>query len=70
MVGTQNPARECCMKALIGASLIDGTGGPVINNAAVLVDGERIEAVGPRDAVALPNDAEVVDVSGLTLCRV
>ena len=29
------------MKALVGANLIDGTGGPVINDAAVLIDGAR-----------------------------
>ena len=55
------------MKALIGANLIDGTGGPVISDATVLIDGDRIAAVGPRPAVDLPLDTERVDVSGLTL---
>ena len=55
------------MKALVGANLIDGTGGPVLRNAAVLIDGERIEAVGPAAAVTLPPAAEVIDVSGLAL---
>ncbi len=55
------------MKALVGANLIDGTGGPVVNDAAVLIDGERIVATGRREAVALPPDAEVVDLTGLTL---
>ena len=55
------------MKALVGATLIDGTGGPVLQDATVLIDGERIEAVGPRAAVTVPFDAEVIDVSGLTV---
>ena len=55
------------MKALVGASLIDGTGGPVVEDATVLIDGERIKAVGPRAAVSLPPDTEVIDVSGLAL---
>lgn len=55
------------MKALIGARLIDGTGAPAVNNATVLIDNERIAAVGPRAAVALPRDAEIIDVSGMTL---
>ena len=42
------------MKALLGANLIDGTGGPVLNDSAILIDGERVAAVGPRAAVALP----------------
>ena len=55
------------MKALVGANLIDGTGGPVVNDATLLINGDRIEAVGPRAAVQLPPDADVVDASGLTV---
>ena len=55
------------MKALIGGNLIDGAGRPVVNDAAVLINGERIEAVGPRAAVTLPPATDVVDVSGMTL---
>ena len=55
------------MKALIGANLIDGTGAPVLNDAAVLINGERIEAVGPRAAIAMPPDTEVWDATGKTL---
>ncbi len=55
------------MKALVGAKLIDGTGGPVLNDATVLIDGERIVEVGPRLAVSLPPRTEEVDVSGMTL---
>jgi len=55
------------MKALVGANVIDGTGAPVVNDATVLIDSDRIAAVGPRQAVQLPPDADVVDVSGYTL---
>ena len=55
------------MKALVGATLIDGAGGPPLPDAAVLLDGERIAAVGPRGAVAIPPQAEEIDLSGLTL---
>ena len=52
------------MKVLINANLIDGNGGPVINDAAVLIDGERIVSAGPRAAATWPEGTEVVDVPG------
>ena len=55
------------MKALVGANLIDGTGGPVIPDSTVLIDGERIVEAGRREAVILPPNTEVVDVSGFSL---
>ena len=55
------------MKALVGANLIDGTGGPVVNDATVLIDGERIVETGPRLAVTLPPGTEVIDVAGMTV---
>ena len=55
------------MKALIGATLIDGNGGPVLQDSAVLLNGDVISEVGPRGAVHIPPDADVVDLSGLTL---
>ena len=55
------------MKALIGATLIDGTGGPALPDSAVLLDGDRIQAVGPRATVEIPPGTEEVDLSGLTL---
>jgi len=38
---------------------------PAIPDGVVLVDGERITAVGGRDAIDVPADAEVIDASGL-----
>ena len=55
------------MKALVGASLIDGTGASVLSDSTVLIDGDRIVAVGPRPAIDLPPNTEEVDISGLTL---
>ncbi len=55
------------MKALVGATLVDGTGRPAVADSTVLVDGDLIQAVGPRGAVEIPPDAEEIDLSGLTL---
>jgi len=53
--------------AIVGATLIDGTGGPVVADSAVVIRGDRIVAVGKRDAVKIPSGAEVIDARGLTL---
>ena len=55
------------MKALVGATLIDGTGRPAVTDSAVLLDGDRIQAVGPRGAVEIPPGTEEIDLSGMTL---
>jgi imidazolonepropionase-like amidohydrolase len=53
--------------AIVGATLIDGRGGAPVPDAAVIVRGERIAQVGTRAAVQVPDGAERVDGSGLTL---
>ena len=52
------------MRAFTGATVIDGNGGKPIPNGVVLIDGKKIKAVGPASRVAIPADAERVDVSG------
>lgn len=47
-----------------GASIIDGTGRPLRRDMAILVHGERIEAVLPADQLKTPTGAEVVNVKG------
>ena len=53
--------------AILGANLIDGRGGAPVPDAAVVVRGERIVAVGTRASVNIPAGAAVVDAKGLTL---
>lgn len=53
--------------ALVGGTLIDGNGGPPLSDAVVVVRGERIVAVGRAGELALPADATVLDVRGLSV---
>ncbi|HET7427276.1 MAG TPA: amidohydrolase family protein [Gemmatimonadales bacterium] len=50
--------------ALVGATLFDGSGGPVLANSAVVVRRGRIESVGTRAGFELPARTREVDVSG------
>jgi imidazolonepropionase-like amidohydrolase len=53
--------------AILGATIIDGTGHDPISNAAIVIEGGRIKAVGPRDAVLVPQVASVIHADGKTL---
>ncbi len=52
------------VKAITGATLIDGTGAAPVTQAALLINGDRIEAVGAQNQVPIPAEAEVIDVQG------
>jgi imidazolonepropionase-like amidohydrolase len=50
--------------AILGGTLIDGTGAAPIPDAAVVIHDGRIVEVGPRYRVKLPKHAEIVDARG------
>ncbi len=50
--------------AFVGATIIDGTDAAPLNDGVLVVTDGRIRSVGPRTAVTIPSDADVVDVSG------
>ncbi|GMR13635.1 MAG: amidohydrolase family protein [Gemmatimonadota bacterium] len=53
--------------ALTHATLIDGRGGPAVDDQTVILRGNRIEAVGSSGSVMVPDGAEVLDLTGKTL---
>jgi len=50
--------------ALVGATLLDGSGGPPLPDATIVVRRGRIESVGTRGGFTLPPRTTEVDVSG------
>jgi hypothetical protein len=50
-----------------GGRLIDGTGRPPIENSVIVIQAGRFQAVGSRGEVAIPTDAQVIDVRGKTV---
>ena len=50
--------------ALVGATVIDGTGGSPLADGVILVEGERIKAMGRRRDVTIPPGTQLIDVTG------
>ena len=42
------------LKALVGGTLIDGFGGKPIHNSVIIVEGDRIKAVGHQGNLEIP----------------
>ena len=53
--------------AIVGGTLIDGTGRAPLEDSAVVMLNGRIQAVGKRGEVAIPQDAEVIDAKGKSI---
>ncbi|MDH3223241.1 MAG: amidohydrolase family protein [Gemmatimonadota bacterium] len=53
--------------ALVGGRIIDGFGGPLIENGVVLISGDRIAAVGTDSDIDIPPGAEIIDTNGMTV---
>src|SRR6266699_2288507 len=52
------------MLAITNGTVIDGRGSDPLEGAVVLIEGERITAVGKRAHVNIPRDATVIDAAG------
>ena len=55
------------MKAITGATLIDGNGGAPLSDTVVVIEDNTIKTVGSRADVQIVEHAEVIDASGMTL---
>jgi imidazolonepropionase-like amidohydrolase/Tol biopolymer transport system component len=61
---TDRPQGKLAFK---GARIITMKGDEVIENGVMLVDGNKIVAVGKADQITIPSDAKIIDVSGKTI---
>jgi imidazolonepropionase-like amidohydrolase len=65
--GLPAQAQSKTLKALVGGTLIDGFGRKPITNSVVVIEGERIKAVGQVGSLAVPAGAEVISTEGMTV---
>ncbi|MCZ6663427.1 MAG: hypothetical protein O6951_10970, partial [Actinobacteria bacterium] len=64
--GSESTERQIPADALVVANgtVIDGTGADPIQNGVVVIEGDRITAVGQTGDFAIPAEAQVIDASG------
>ena len=60
-------AQTSKVKALVGGTLIDGYGGKPIRNSVIIIEGERIKAIGQVGTLPIPKDAEVISTEGMSV---
>jgi hypothetical protein len=61
------PRPEGSSVALVGGTLIDGTGAAPVRNSVVLIRGERIERIGTTESVTVGPDYERISTEGMTV---
>lgn len=52
-------------RALVGATLVDGTGAPPVPDAVVVLRDGKVDCAGPRAACPVPAGVDVTDLKGL-----
>jgi len=64
LVPASGAASAPAVRALVGGTLVDGTGAAPVKDAVVVISGDRIACAGTRAACPVPKGAEVLDVKG------
>ncbi len=60
-------AQQAEVKALVGGTLIDGYGGTPLRNSVIIIEGERIAAVGQAGQIDIPEGAEIISTEGMSV---
>lgn len=58
---------EVNLTAIVGATLVDGTGGPPVPDSAVVIRDGRIFRVGPKANTNIPAESKVIDAARMTI---
>jgi imidazolonepropionase-like amidohydrolase len=53
--------------AIVGGTVIDATGAAPHPDSTVIIEGHKIARVGPRNEVAVPPGAQIIDARGMTV---
>lgn len=64
---TGNTSAQSTLKALVGGTLIDGFGGTPIKNSVIIIEGEKIKAIGQVGNIDIPANAEIISTEGMSV---
>src|SRR5262252_11077560 len=67
MSPARSEAQNPTALVILGGTLIDATGKPPLEDAVIVVQGERIKSVGKRGEIAIPKGSRIIDVKGKTI---
>ena len=65
--GLAQAAENPTVKAIVGGTVIDLDGNAPIRDAVIVIEGERIIAIGEAADVSVPDAAKVIDATGTWL---
>ncbi|MDP7336774.1 MAG: amidohydrolase family protein [Candidatus Marinimicrobia bacterium] len=63
-IGATQPRAALDRVALVGATLINGTGGTPVTDATILIEDTKIIAVGRRSTIQIPDGVRIIDLTG------
>ncbi len=67
LLPARSEAQNATPLVIQGGTLIDATGRPPLEDAVIVIEGNRFKAVGKRGAVAVPKGSRIIDVKGKTI---
>src|SRR5262245_19572690 len=67
LLPARSEAQNSTALVIEGGTLIDGTGRPPVEDAVIVIEGNRFKAVGKRGEVAVPTGSRTIDVKGKTI---
>jgi hypothetical protein len=63
----RSEAQDATPLVIQGGTLIDATGRPPLEDAVIVIEGNRFKAVGKRGEVAVPTGSRIIDAKGKTI---
>ena len=57
-------AKDSPPLAIVHAVIIDGNGGPPVEDGTIVIQGERMLSVGPSAGIKIPGNAKIIEARG------